>query len=73
MKNLSQEYEEVGGVITEDISSATHIIGVKAPAPEELIDDKVSKLFIVSGGFIYGGYVTCYYPIYILELELDSY
>ena len=79
MKNLSQEYEEVGGVITEDISSATHIIGVKAPAPEELIEDKVSKLFMylyggfIYGGFIYGGYVTSYYPIYILELELDSY
>ena len=53
MKNLSQEYEEVGGVITEDISSATHIIGVKAPAPEELIEDKVSKLFIVSIWWIY--------------------
>ena len=51
MKNLSQEYEEVGGVITADISSATHIIGVKAPAPEELIEDKVSNLFNVH--FIY--------------------
>ena len=38
---LFQEYEEVGAIITEDLSSATHIIGVKAPDPEELIEDKV--------------------------------
>jgi hypothetical protein len=37
-----QEYEEMGAVISEDISSATHIIGVKAPDPEELIEDKAS-------------------------------
>ena len=41
-----QEYEEVGAVITEDISSATHIIGVKAPEPEELIEDKVSHIIL---------------------------
>ncbi|XP_063674612.1 alpha-aminoadipic semialdehyde synthase, mitochondrial-like [Bolinopsis microptera] len=40
-----QEYEEVGAVITEDISSATHIIGVKAPEPEELIEDKCYAFF----------------------------
>ena len=37
-----QEYEEVGAKITEDLSSATHIIGVKAPDPAELIEDKVN-------------------------------
>ena len=37
-----QEYEEVGATITEDLSGATHIIGVKAPDPAELIENKVS-------------------------------
>ena len=41
-----QEYEEVGAVITEDLSEATHIIGVKAPEVEELIENKVYLIVI---------------------------
>lgn len=40
-----QEYADVGAIITEDLSSATHIVGVKAPEIEELIEDKCYGFF----------------------------